>query len=239
MSEFEIWDEERWEAFLRENDRRTDRYMELMYGFMRRHPRPDPDDAEALARWKEDLRAFLDDKDWHREDIVLPFLWLDDEFDPEDADDDLWLAEGEETIEPSSFSFEALDDPFDTFEHIPVYRQAQDLATAVLDWAHTVEGGAKDSTFVQFCSCVTQIPANIAKGHGIGYEIETLGGNIACAKRGLAAANAALSLLREMKTAPHLDAATYRRLYEQVYEVRNALGVYVQELRERFNLGID
>lgn len=239
MRDPEIWDEERWEAFLRESDRRTDRYMELMYGFMRSHPRPDPDDVRALAAWKEALRDFLQRKGWRREDIILPFLWLED--DPEQPPEDLWLADAEAVSEglPDMEAVGALDDPMESFEHLPVYQQAEALTSTVLGWADDLSDAVKTSTLVQFCACITRIPANIAKGHGLGYEIETLGGNIACAKRALAAANAALSLLREMKGAAFLDDHTYRSLYEQVFEMRNALGLYVQELRERFNLGID
>ena len=34
----ENWDEERWEAFLRDHDKQVDRYMELMFRFMRKYP---------------------------------------------------------------------------------------------------------------------------------------------------------------------------------------------------------
>ena len=86
---------------------------------------------------------------------------------------------------------------------------------------------------------MAQAPAHLARGYGIGHERDTLGGNIACAKRGLADANAALALLARMKSAPYMNASTYRRLYEQAYEVRNAIALYVLDLRERFDLGID
>lgn len=229
----EIWDEERWEAFLRESDRRTDRYMELMYGFLKRHPRPDARDADALAQWKATLRRFLRDKGWQREDIILPFLWLEEE----EPDDD-WA--GFEAPAGDGLADDAwTPDPVDDILHVPVYGQASALATDVLDWAHGLAVGAKDSTLVQYCACATQITAYIARGHGFGFERDALGGNIACAKRALAVANAALALLREMRHAPYMDASQYRRLYEQTYEVRNALGLYVQELRERFDLGID
>ena len=84
-----------------------------------------------------------------------------------------------------------------------------------------------------------QITSNIAKGHGIGYEHDMLGGNIACLKRGIASANAALDLLRELKDRSYMNAEMYRALFEKTYEVRNQVGVYIQDLRDRFNLGID
>ena len=231
--EDDAWDEEQWEAFLRDNDRRVDRYMELFFTFLRKHPRPPEADAEAIAAWKEQLRAFLRNKGWRRDDLILPFIWLDE--DPSDDEHEL-LDLADEFIEAD---LDADDVPFDDLEHLPLYRHAFELTSEVLDWAHGLEGDLKDSNLVQFCSHVMQIPANIARGHGIGIDREGLGGNIACVKRGLNEANDALDLLRLMKSAPYMDAATYRAVYERVYEVRNAMGLYVQDLRARFDLGID
>ncbi len=231
----EAWDEERWEAFLRDNDKLADRYMDLVFRFMRKYPHPGFDDAEALDAWKEALRLFLKEKGWRRDDISLPFLWLDEEHAEDLAEADPWALEGDEGL----FEGEDVEDDFEELEQLAVYRDAFALSHEVLDWAEALAGAVKDSTLVQFCSHVNQIAANIARGHGIGRERDALGGNIACAKRGLADANAALLLLRQMKRAPYMDAATYRRLYERAFEIRNQVGLYVQDLREQFDLGID
>ncbi len=232
----EPWDEEQWEAFFRENDRRTERYVELLYDFLRSNPRPEPGDVQALALWKERLRSFLERKGWTRDDIALPFLWLDDSDSPEPdwtesrAADDAPLGEAPLSVH---------DLEGGGYEELPVYRQALALTDSVMAWADGLPGDVKDSTLVQYCSNVIQIPAKVANGHAFGYERDRIGGNIACVKRALSAANEALDLLRRLKREPYFDPATYRPLYEQTYEVRNALGIYVQELRERFNLGID
>ena len=84
-----------------------------------------------------------------------------------------------------------------------------------------------------------QITANIAKGHGIGLELDMIGGNIACLKRGIQAANTALDLLKDMRDKEYMAPPVYFSLYEKTYEVRNQVGVYIQELRDRFNMGID
>ena len=193
--EDEAWDEERWEAFLRANDQRADRYLDLFFHFFSDLPHPGPD-LEAL----EAAQDFLPDEE----------RAFDDE-----------------------------DDPADDFRALPIYQQAFRLSTDVLDWANGLAGRSKDSTLVHFCAHAMQIAANIARGHGIGRDRDALGGNIACAKRGLADANAALDLLRQMKRASYMDAATYRRLYEETFETRNAVGLYIQDLRDRFDLGID
>ncbi len=231
------WDEEQWEAFLRHNDRVVDRYMALLHDFLTRHPPPPADDAAALARWKRHLRAFIDRKGWSRDDIALPFLWLDDEgpaFLDEAAEDDPDAARAADAL----FA-DAAPDPLDDVGTLPIYRHAVDVTTVVLDWADTVPGRTKDGAFVHFCSHITRIPANIAKGHGLGYEREMLGGNLACAKRALHAANDALDGLRALKREPYLAPSVYRTLAERIHELRNALGLYVQDLRRRFDLGLD
>lgn len=237
----EPWDEDQWEAFLRENDKRIDRYMELLHDFLTRHPRPTRDDPERLARWKNDLRRFIDEKGWTRDDLALPFLWLDDDEDP--SADDAWGEIDEALHEAHLADSYSADEPgdasLDNLEHLPIYQQAFALTRRVMDWSDGVPGGVKDSTLVQFCANVMQVPAKVAEGHAIGYERDMLGGNIACVKRALTAANAALQRLHQLKREPYMAPDTYRALYEETYELRNALGIYVQDLRDRFNLGID
>jgi len=225
----EAWDEERWEAFLRANDRRVDRFMELFFRFTRRYPRPDPADADAHEAWKQALRAFLQDQGW-REDLAPPFFWLGHTPDADDVDD---------LFSSSGYLLDEDAGTFDDLVHLPVYQHALDLSNAVLDWAHALSGKVKNSTLVHFCSHLSQVAANVARGHGIGREREVLSGNIAFAKRALADANAALDLLRQMRRAPYMDETTYRRLYEQVYEVRNELALYILDLRDLFDLGVD
>lgn len=223
----EIWDEYQWEAFLTEHDRRFDRFMSDLYAFMRLQPPPRTRDRAAYRVWKANLRSYLIAKGWKHlgfsategdtalpdHDVPLP---LNDELIDEEM-----MEEADEACEP------------------PVYRCALRLGHEVLGWANSLPSSLKDSTLVQFCSSVMEVASNISKGHLIGYERETIGGNIACVKRGLHAANAALECLHEMKTAPFMRREVYVTLYEQTYELRNALALYVLDLRERFSLGID
>ena len=228
----EAWDEERWEAFLRDHDKRVDHYMEVIFRFMRKHPMPDPEDEAAFATWRASLRAWMRDEGWRCDDLILPFFWFAEEHLEEDLDDVFPFGGATSFIDPE-------DENLDALQHLPVYQGACDLSVEVLDWAYALSGDDKDSRLVHFCAHVAQIPAHVARGYGIGHERDTLGGNIACVKRGLSDANAALDLLARMKPALYMDPATYRRLYEQAYEVRNALALYLQDLRDRFDLGVD
>lgn len=226
--EGEIWDEERWEAFLKENDRHLERYMNLLFRFMSEHPPLGEAGSAARQEWEDQLRAYLL-SNGIRTDDVFPREWDD----PEDSEPS---SHGDRT---AYLDHGEPDDDVSSLDRLPVYRAAHRLAARVLKWSNTLPGHVKDSTLVQFCSHVTQIPANLAKGHGIGYEIDMIGGNIACSKRALASANDALELLREMKSEDYLDERLYRSVYEEAFHVRNDIGVHVQELRARFDLGVD
>lgn len=228
----EIWDEDRWEAFLREHDRRIDRYMGLLFRFMTENPPPGDENSAVRRAWEEDLREYLISNGISPDDALPRMLsgeWIDEE------EDDLVYFEAEQ----SYLDLEERDEELHDVRNMPIYRTSQLLSARVLRWSNSLPGHVKDSTLVQFCSHVTQIPANIAKGHGIGLEMEMIGGNIACAKRALIAANSALDLLREVKASGYMEAKLYHSLYEETYELRNQVGIYVQELRRRFDLGIE
>ncbi|ARA94950.1 MAG: four helix bundle protein [Bacteroidetes bacterium] len=240
MSGDEIWDEERWEAFLQAHDRRVSRYMDLFHDFMAKYPPPPSGDRPARRSWENAFRAFLRRKGLHPEDPAVSFVFTErDDADPDaDAEPDPEATLAEAVAHDPTDD----DDDLDALRRLPVYRQAYDLTIDVLRWSDRLPGELKvrDSALVQFCSCLTQIPGHLARGHALGYEREWIGGNIACVKRALHAANEALALLQEMRQQPYLrNEATYLPLYERTFELRNALGLYVQDLRRRADLGID
>lgn len=232
MFDDEIWDEHQWEAFLKKDDERVARYMKLLNRFLASHPMPKSDDPREDQAWKDAFSAYLIQHGLSLDDLE-PSHFKDD---AEEADDEGGLAF---EMSDEALALEDTPDAFDSFRQLPVYQMAHGLTLEVLSWSDGLPGSIKDSVLVQFCSNVMQISANIAKGHGMGFDKDVLGGNIACLKRGIQAANHALELLREMKVKPYLSNTVYKELYESTYEVRNAVGLYIQELRDRFNLGID
>ncbi len=92
-----MWDEYDWERFLREQDQKTEKYMQLLEKYL-----DDPQRDEIIARemgWTQ----LLDAKDWSAEVDAL----LDE--DPEE-DDDLDPDQGAKSVE--------------TFEEHSLYRAA-------------------------------------------------------------------------------------------------------------------
>lgn len=217
----EIWDEHRWEEFFREADRRTELYVRLREAYVRAHP-PPPDDAPAAEHeaWRRALEEHLAAQmGWSLDEHPL----APEEDDPDDAAGEAWKR--------------GLVDHFPERQDVtelPLWQAADAFGQAVLAWSDTVPARYKDLALVETCANALQVAAKLAAAHAMGYEPEVLGGNIAQAKRALAAANRALAALQALREAPFVGPRDYRRLYEQGFELRNAIGLHVQALRERF-----
>jgi len=224
----DVWDEHDWEDFLRENDRRVDRFMALLTDFMARYPPPAEDaPAEDEAAWKARLEAFMRRHTGFEGSADDLPVWEDEADESEEAVGEGWKAGLADFPE---------EQPVDA---LPAYQAARTLARHALRWAEAIPTEAKDSGLVQFCSHVLEVPAKLGGGHAVGYDRDVLGGNIAYVKRSLAAANAALEALQRIRDASYMRPGAYRRLYEATYEVRNAVALHVLRLRERFERGTD
>lgn len=231
MFDDDIWDEDRWEAFLKKDDERVSRYMKLLHRFLAENPMPLDKNERQQQAWREAFNAYLIQYGWHTEDMEASNAFRTEADEGDDDQEFTGLPPDVVELEEDLLDFD--------FTSLPVYKEAFSLTREVLGWSDSLPGAEKDSGLVQFCASIMQITANIAKGHGIGHDRDMLGGNIACLKRGIHAANTALELLKDMRQKEYMAPATYFSLYEKTYEVRNQVGVYIQELRDRFNMGID
>lgn len=222
--EDEIWDEERWEAYLKARRRQIDRLLEDYFAFTRHNPYPEGVSPDQVRAWKMRLRTFLKARGWNAAAIDSLLRAREERFLEEGS---FFAEDAEETLLPEAVTCQTLID------------RARTLADAVLAWAYRLPGTYKTSTLVHFCTCLTQIPLELAEGHLLGYERETLGGNIVCTRHALNTANRALQALAELRTAPYMTPKQYQPLYEDLYELRNALALHVQRLRDRFQRGLD
>nr|BCX01280.1 MAG: hypothetical protein KatS3mg041_1326 [Bacteroidota bacterium] len=193
--EDEIWDEARWEAFLRELESRRERHW---------GPPEGSDPLELLGLGPS----------WRR-----------------------WLEAGPE--EPS-LSEEEAEERFWSAEQDPLYREASRLSAAVVRWSYRRPIAHKDGPFVHFVDQVLQIAARLAAAHRLGWEREVLGGVIAYHRRALEHANEALSTLYELvRMRGRISVARYRLWAETLLELRNALALRLEALRERFQSGLE
>lgn len=228
--EDEIWDEHRWEEFIREADARTDRYQRLFEAYIAQNPPPDENapEAEHSAYWNalhEDLARQMG---WD-----IPRL-LDEASDTSDAEN----AFDDDLFEQDDLALDIQDPNRPRFEDLPLWQQAYDFGMTAYDWARSLPEGDYQRVRDGLVAEALRVAAKIANGSGFGLERDSIGGNIVQCKRALEAANAALDELRRLRQQGVIAPADYLRLYELGAETRNAVGIYIQELRERFERGV-
>src|ERR1041384_1206391 len=128
-------------------------------------------------------------------------------------------------------------------ETLQPWRLAQDFAAHALKVVESMAerpksesgtGSGADSAVVDFVSNAMIAPGTIARGMSFGGEPGGGGANIAYCKRGLAAANSAISALREMRLKGILGGTAYHVLAAEAAEARDAIALHVAELREAF-----
>lgn len=253
----EIWDEHKWEAHLNEIEKKSTQ--------LRKFIAPDPsgntprwvtllqensDELEAVDAFiEEELQieeAYFptedDEEEWDDEwdDDFDDFFYNDDEFEEEDY----LFDEQEDDFEAGEEWKELSDDyamsDYGSIETLSIYNEARELAANILQWAEGIHPRYLNQSYNDFVASVLKISAKLAGGYSFGFEQDFLGGNIAYTKKALSCANEALFLLQDaLKKAPYMTEKHYLQLHERLFELRNDLGIYVQELRERFNMGLE
>lgn len=249
-----IWNEFQWEAHLNEIERRSEH--------LRRFITSDP--KGKTPRWITLLQESMDELD-AVEAFIEEELLLDEAYFPEDEDD--W-EDDEDEIEDDDFFFkdtsfpfydeeEDEEDDFDygeewkelsddftlsdygSIENLDIYQEARSYAVEVLKWAEIVPQQMQTKHIHDFITNVLKITAKLAGGYSFGFEQDVLGGNIAYTKKALYNANAALVHLQYLKREPFISSLTYSKFHSRLFEMRNDIGIYIQELRDRFQLGLE
>jgi hypothetical protein len=251
-----IWDEHQWEAHLNEIEKKSAQ--------LRKFIAPDPsgnkprwftllqensDELEAVdafieeelqieeAYFPDDEDDWEDEEDWEDDldDFFIDELEDDYLFDEWEEGDD--FDEGEEWKELSEDY--AMSD-YGSIETLDIFNDARELGAYVLQWAEDVPAKKRNNEYNEFVSQVLKISAKIASGYSFGFEQYLLGGNIAYTKKALYCANQSLVLLQNnLKQPVFFKRAEYTFMHGRLFDLRNSIGIYVQELRERFNLGLE
>lgn len=196
-----------------------------------------PDDED----WEEDDDEFDDpmfdsfEGEW--EDVPDDEFIQDDENDlsflGDDLDDELdeWDLEGEEW---KALSEEFAFSDYGSIENLAVYVTARDFGVEIFRLLDHKKELLQAGYLQDFVSTVVQISAKLAGGYAFGFEDDVLGANIAYSKRALHYANAALEKLQALKSQKVFNLNDYNQLHATLFELRNDIGVYVQDLREQF-----
>ena len=247
-----IWNEFQWESHLNEIEKRSEQ--------LRRFITSDPNGN--TPRWLILLQESIDELD-AVETFIEEELLLDDAYFPEDEDD--WEDE-EDEWDDDDFFFLDEDFPFDqdddeddyesgeswkelseeysmdefgSIENLSVYKESRNFAVDVLKWGESINPHYQSKPVHEFVSNTLIISAKLAGGYSFGFDLDVLGGNIAYTKKALYSANEALLNLQRLKNGKLLDSELYFEFHNRLFEIRNNIGVYVQELRDRFNTGMD
>lgn len=258
--EDDIWNEYQWERHLNEMEQKSEKlreYIETNLG--EQSPRWSrfingfPSKLDAIDAYIEDELMFEDayfpddDDDWDDDDDDMDDFFMsseDDDIDDGEEGED-WkagLKDFEEDNEESAELAEWLADTFlsdgDELENMKIYDEARELAADMLKLAEMVPKEEQDERFISLVSQTVNVGAKIAGALAFGFDLDVIGGNIAYCKRALSYANGVLELLHELKYKPFMRFVDYESLHERVFELRNDIGVYIQDLREEFNEGL-
>lgn len=214
----EIWDEFRWEEFMKEQDKMVERYMELFERYQN-----DPNRDEIIAHemgWDK----FPENKEW--EDAMD---YINECENCEDGEE--W-----KKLMPSDRNNTSLKNEFDS---IPVCRISKEFAIRALQLADTLPASNRENpSVVSFVSNALIASAKVAGGTDMGDDIDDLGANIAFCKRGLAASNIAIDALQKMKDERIISGSVYLKMVNEATEVRNEIAKYILDLREKFRSGL-
>jgi hypothetical protein len=245
----EIWDEFRWEQHINAIERKSVQLRDFITATWGENS---PSWIRLLGEYKnqnEVMDAFIEeelmfeeayfpeDDDWDDDDDDDPDndLFMSDEEDDDffnqllneiDDDDD----DDDDDLPSSSFRIEDIE----YLEDMVTYNLARTFGIKVLGIAQRNQENRGDAIFNQFIQTSLQISAKLAAGFSFGFDIDVIGGNITYCKKALENANRALELLHMLKGRPWMKAAEYYELDEQLFSVRNEIGMYIQDLRETF-----
>lgn len=243
-----VWDEHRWEAHLNEIENKSIHLRQFLT----------PNSSENIPRWLTLLQESGDELD-AVDAFIEEELEIDETYFPgeegDEIDDDYWDNDADDffldEFEEEDFIFD--DEDYDageewkelsedfamsdngSIEMLDVYNESRTLAAFILQWAETINPKNLTAEYNDFVANVLKVGAKIAGGYSFGFERDFIGGNIAYTKKALYCANDALTIIqRDLKGTRFLSKERYIYLHEQLFTLRNNIGIYIQDLRERF-----
>jgi len=212
MSDFEgeregIWDEYDWERFLRQQDQRTEKYMELLEKYI-----DDPQRDEIIARemgWTQ----ILGDGDWSAEVDAL----LDED----------WRLQNDETPEQKAT---------ENFEDNILYRAAFALTVWIDKLFDQNAALQNEPAAIKLATHAALASAKLAAALS-DDDVDELGMTIAYLKRALKAITVSLDSAAKLLSEKLIAARQYSVLQQRLFQVRDGIitlmGEYRGEWRRR------
>jgi len=210
------WDEEDWERCLQKADVRTAKYIEL---FETLHDHPDCDNLIAKEMgW----RHKYEDCDYKNESC-----------DNCENRNECRIYEINQIIDNSIEYNETIESDVEDVKSILAYKKSYELYVKLSRYFKNRKGMDIDEDVLEAISASSMAPAKIAGGHGMGYEKDTLCGNIANCKRSLKNARicvCSLEIVRAKSTFPDSD---INILISDAIKVEREVLKWIEYLRSR------
>ena len=244
-----FWDEHQWEAHLEEVEKKSEQLRRFIAS----------DQKGNTPRWITLLKESLSEDDavdaFIEEELLLDEAYFPEEDDDwEDEDDyddedflfgsnDMFEDEDEEDFDAGE-EWKALSEDYTlsdygSIDNLHLYTLSRMFAVDLIKWAEKIPASARPPMLEEFVSHSLKIGAKLAGGYSFGFELDYLGANIAYTKRALHFANEALKQLHELKGYKYFTHEGYADFHRRLFEIRNDIGIYIQELRERFKYGLE
>jgi len=216
----EDWDEHDWERFFQHADVRAAKYQEL-YETLEDHPGRDEIIAHEMG-WEEalaecggaDRNCSSCERRFECEAYEMLLLTREPESMENDPDVDELLA------------------CFEQVRRMPAYNSAQGFAERVEEaFRKHVCRFIEDEDVKGALLAAQMVSARIAGGHGIGYERDSLCGNIANCKRALRSLSACLERIQELGTRGILPTGVAAALQRAAASVSAEIERWIESLR--------
>ncbi len=206
-----VWDEYQWERFLQQQEKRTEKYMELLEKYID-HPQCDEIIAKEM-NWPHLLEE--GHREWEEE--------VDAAFDEEVAGMERIGGEGEPEEPPYSF------------ENHPLYRLAFEFSAELGTIFEALPPKALDHpAAVALQTGVTTAAQKLAAALSDGDEAEDLGMCIAYLKRALHAITGGLNATTKLEGAKILDPARAAHVRAMLFSIRDGIVTKTGECRAEF-----
>jgi len=212
------WDEDDWERFLQKADVRTAKYLEL---FETLHNHPDCDNLIAKEMGWSDKYEDCNYKDCNYKDRSCDNCGKRDEchiYEVNQVFDN--AVEYDESTESD-------------VKDIIAYKKSYNLYIKLSKYFENRKGVNVDEDALEAISASSMIPAKIAGGHGMGYEKDTLCGNIANCKRSLKNARKCVSFLEIVRAKSTCSGKAINILISEAVNVEREVLKRIEYLRSR------
>ena len=211
-----IWDEYDWERFLQQQDRKTEKYMELLERYI-----DDPNRDQIIARemgWNHLLDK--DGREW-AENVDSLF------------DEELAANEGAESAEG-----EAKEETEEGFEVHPLY-QASFALTVWIDQLFEEIGDVQSQPAAVKLSTNAAIASAKLAAALSDDDVDEIGMTIAYLKRALKATMTGIEAAVQLRKETALDAERFGTLNQRLFQIRDGIielmGEYRTEWRRRYD----